>query len=289
MNIHSILSPVTDNRNTTLRAAALFFFLLFTAGVLPSGLDEALAAQTETAPEVRLEEGAAPADDGTSIAAEADNGDPFEKFNRSMYRFNDRVDRAVLRPLAVRYVKYVPPTVRKGVGNFVNNLREPTTIVNDLLQGKFKQAGKDTLRFVVNTTFGLLGVLDLATHFDLERNREDFGQTFGKWGVPSGPYLVLPFLGPSSVRDAAGLVPQYMYTDLTSGIEDDGLLWTIFAARTVDTRAGLLKADRLLEEQLDPYVFLRESYRQRRLSEIHDGRPPVQEDEFLDEILNEGN
>lgn len=215
--------------------------------------------------------------------------DPFEGFNRSIYRFNERVDRAVLKPLAIRYVKYVPPTVRRGVGNFVSNLREPTTIVNDLLQGKVKQAGKDTLRFVINTTFGLLGVLDIATQLDLGRNREDFGQTLGRWGIPSGPYLVLPFLGPSNIRDAAGLVPQYLYTDLTAGIEDDGLLWTIFAARAVDTRADLLKIDKVLAEQLDPYVFVRETYHQRRLSEIHDGQPPLQEDEFLEELLNEGN
>ncbi|KAA3620995.1 MAG: VacJ family lipoprotein [Proteobacteria bacterium] len=221
------------------------------------------------------------------IETESDNRDPFERFNRSVYRFNERIDRAVLKPLAIRYVEYVPPTMRKGVNNFVSNLREPTTIVNDLLQGKFKQAGKDGLRFVINTTFGLLGVLDIATSLKLERNREDFGQTMGKWGVPSGPYLVLPLLGPSNIRDAAGLVPQYAYTDLTAGIDDDGLLWTIFAARAIDTRAGLLKTDKLLGEQIDPYVFVRESYRQRRLNDIHDGQLPAAEDEFLDEILNE--
>lgn len=235
--------------------------------------------------------------DGGALASEIEttgddfievNHDPLERFNRSMYRFNDRLDRAVLKPLAIRYVRHVPPPVRTGVKNFVGNLREPTTIVNDLLQGKFKQAGKDSLRFVINTTFGLLGIIDIATYFDLDRNREDFGQTMGKWGVPSGPYLVLPLLGPSSVRDATGLIPQYMYTDLTAGIESDSLLWTIFSARAVDTRAALLKGDRVLAEQLDPYVFVRESYLQRRLSDIHDGQLPEREDEFLEELLNEG-
>ncbi len=219
--------------------------------------------------------------------AEVDNGDPLEGFNRAIYRFNERVDRAILRPVAVRYVRYVPPKVRRGVKNFVSNLREPTTIVNDLLQGKVTQAGRDTMRFLLNSTVGLLGIFDVAAHLDLHRNHEDFGQTFGKWGLPPGPYLVLPFLGPSSVRDAAGLVPQYMYTDLASGVEDDGLMWTIFATRAVDTRADLLKADKVLEEQLDPYVFVRETYRQRRLSEVYDGEPPEVEDEFLDEILME--
>lgn len=240
-----------------------------------------VAATASLAPSVAL------AAENTEIATGIDNGDPFETFNRSMYRFNDRVDRAVLKPIAQRYVRYVPPKVRRGVKNFVSNLREPTTIVNDLLQGKVTQAAGDTMRFLINSTFGLLGIFDVASHLDLPRNDEDFGQTFAKWGLPSGPYLVLPFLGPSTVRDAVGLVPQYMYTDLASGVEEEGLMWTIFAARAVDTRADLLKADNLLAEQLDPYVFVRETYRQRRLSEIHDGEPPVAEDAYLDEILKE--
>jgi phospholipid-binding lipoprotein MlaA len=217
------------------------------------------------------------------------NHDPFEGFNRSMYQFNERVDRAVLKPLAIRYVEHVPPPVRTGVRNFMGNLREPTTIVNGLLQGKVRQAGKDTLRFVINTTFGLLGIIDLASYFQLEQNREDFGQTMGKWGVPPGPYLVLPLLGPSTVRDTVGLIPQYMYTDLTSGIDSDSLLWSLFATRAVDTRSSLLRADAILAEQIDPYVFVRESYLQRRLVDVWDGQLPEQEDEFLEELLNEGN
>ncbi len=224
-----------------------------------------------------------------AIDGEQRNGDPFERANRAIYRFNDRIDRAVLRPIAVRYERHVPAKVRRGVKNFVWNLREPTTIVNDLLQGKVEQAGRDTLRFLINTTFGLLGVFDVATHLQLTRNYEDFGQTLGKWGVPSGPYLVLPFLGPSNIRDAAGLIPQYMYTDLTSNIDDDAITWTIFGARAIDTRADLLKADRILETQLDPYVFLRESYLQRREADINDGAAGGDEDTeaLLDELLNQ--
>jgi phospholipid-binding lipoprotein MlaA len=215
------------------------------------------------------------------------NRDPFERVNRSVYRFNERLDRAVLRPVTVRYVRHVPPKVRRGVRNFVYNLREPTTIVNNLLQGKVTDAASDTMRFLLNTTFGLVGIFDVATHLGLERNREDFGQTLGKWGVPPGPYLVLPLLGPSTVRDATGLVPQYLYTDLAASIEDDALMWTVFAARAVDTRASLLNAEAVLEEQIDPYSFLREIYFQRRLIEVYDGAPPQQEDQYLEEFFNE--
>jgi len=226
-------------------------------------------------------------DDGATATVEEVDHDPFEGFNRAVYRFNDRIDRAVLRPLAVRYERYVPPKVRRGVRNFGRNLREPTTIVNNLLQGKVTEAAQDTFRFVVNSTVGILGIFDVASHFGAERNVEDFGQTLGRWGVPPGPYLVLPLLGPSTIRDAAGLVPQYMYTDLTAGIEDDGLMWTIFAARAVDTRAALLSADKVLAEQIDPYSFLRETYLQRRIIDIHDGEAPQVEDEFLEELLEE--
>ncbi len=264
------VSPPTPAR--TFRAALVYLFLAL-----------AVAGAATLAPTPLH------ADDAASSQAveHGDGRDPFESFNRSMFRFNDRVDRAVLRPIAVRYEKYVPPKVRRGVRNFVYNLREPTTIVNDLLQGKVTQAAGDTMRFLVNSVFGIFGIFDVASHLDLPRNNEDFGQTFAKWGMPSGPYLVLPLLGPSTVRDAAGMVPAFMYTDLATGVEDDALMWTIFAARAVDTRAELLKADRLLNEQLDPYVFLRETYYQRRLSEIHDGSPPEAEDEFLNEILKE--
>ncbi|GJL83519.1 MAG: hypothetical protein DHS20C01_31530 [marine bacterium B5-7] len=228
-------------------------------------------------------------DTAASRSSAERNPDPFERFNRTIFRFNDRLDRAVLKPVAQRYVKHVPPSVRRGVKNFTSNLREPTTIVNDILQGKLVQAGEDTLRFAVNSVFGLLGIFDVASAMNLNRNREDFGQTFAKWGMPSGPYLVLPFLGPSNLRDATGLIPQYTYTDLTSGIDEDALVWTIFGARIIDTRSDLLKADRILAEQLDPYAFIRETYTQQRLNQIYDGQIPEEEDEFLDELLREGN
>ena len=217
------------------------------------------------------------------------NKDPIEKFNRKIYKFNNVVDRKVLKPIAKRYVKHVPEKVRRGIRNFVANLREPTTIVNDLLQGKPDQAAQDTLRFVINSTFGLVGIFDVASHLQMPRNREDFGQTFGKWGIPSGPYLVLPFLGPSNLRDVTGLVPQYLYTDLSSSIDSNGVVLGTRIAGIVDTRARLLPLDDVLESQLDPYVFIRESYSQTRIRDINDGEVEDEEDEFLNEILEQGD
>lgn len=218
---------------------------------------------------------------GDSDTADTVNIDPWEPFNRGMYRFNDALDRAVLRPVARGYVKVLPQGARTVVGNFFNNLREPTTIVNDLLQGKFQQALHDTFRFSINTSLGLVGLIDLATVFDVPRNEEDFGQTFAKWGIADGPYLVLPFFGPSNVRDAVGLAPQFFYTDPILGRERP---LALYAVRAIDTRATLLGADRILEQQLDPYVFLRESYRQKRLNQIYDGNPP-QTESISDEEL----
>ncbi|MFT5114693.1 MAG: phospholipid-binding lipoprotein MlaA [Parasphingorhabdus sp.] len=227
------------------------------------------------------------ADDGDVVVKKS--ADPFEGFNRRVYRFNSKLDRWVLKPITSRYVKHVPPKVRRGVKNVFSNLREPTTIVNDVLQGKGIQAAKDSFRFVLNSTFGILGVFDVATHLNLPRNKEDFGQTMGKWGVPAGPYLVLPLLGPSSVRDAAGLIPQYAYTDMTAGIEDETLKWSLFATRAVDARSGLLKSEKILQEQLDPYVFVREAYLQKRVNDVYDGNPPEEEDDLLNEILEQGD
>ena len=217
------------------------------------------------------------------------NADPLEKFNRKVYRFNNALDRKVLKPIAKRYVKYVPKKVRRGVRNFIANLREPTTIVNGILQGKPNQAAQDTLRFTINSTFGLLGIFDVAAHLKMPRNKEDFGQTLGKWGVPSGPYMVLPLFGPSNARDLTGLIPQYLYTDLNSSIDNGGLRFGVFAAGAVDTRANLLSLDDVLQSQLDPYVFIRESYTQRRIRDINDGKLEDDDDEFLNEILEQGD
>jgi phospholipid-binding lipoprotein MlaA len=220
----------------------------------------------------------------TTGSAPSDPGDPYEKINRSILKFNLDSDKYFLKPLAKGYEKVLPKPVRIGVRNFFSNLWEPMTIVNDLLQGKFAHAGRDTSRFVINTTLGLLGVLDVATEMNLPRRKEDFGQTLAVWGVPSGPYLVLPFLGPSNIRDTTGLIPQYLYGDALFYMDSPESLY-VSSIRLVDTRARVLGTDELLEIQPDKYLFLREGFRQFRLNQIYDGNPPGVDGESSDDAL----
>ena len=202
--------------------------------------------------------------------------DPLEKYNRAIYKFNDGFDRAILKPVAKGYRKVVPGGVRNSVGNFFRNLLEPTTIINDVLQGKFEQAILDSARFLFNSTFGLLGFVDIATVMGLERHQEDFGQTFAVWGFKPGPYIVLPFIGPTNLRDGVGLIPYYLYTDPRLYNPETSVNLALLAINAVDSRAQLLTGSKLLELQLDPYAFLRETYNQRRLNLIYDGDPPLE-------------
>ncbi|MDH3690832.1 MAG: VacJ family lipoprotein [Gammaproteobacteria bacterium] len=202
--------------------------------------------------------------------------DPWERYNRAMFRFNDKLDRAVVKPVAAGYTRIVPTFMRRGVNNFFSNLLEPTTVINAVLQGKIKRAAASTGRFLTNTTIGFLGLLDVAKHLGLEKHREDFGQTLAVWGFPQGPYLILPFLGPSTARDGIGLIPFYLYTDLRTQLNTTESLIAV-TINVIDTRGGLLGSDRLLQLQLDPYVFLRESYVQQRNSLIYDGSPPLED------------
>jgi phospholipid-binding lipoprotein MlaA len=218
-----------------------------------------------------------------TVHGEPEPHDPYEGFNRSMYRFNDTVDRAVLKPVAEFYDDAVPAPINTGVSNFFSNLDDVTVLINDLLQAKFRQAGSDFARISFNTTFGLFGLFDVASHMDLPKHNEDFGQTLGYWGVGSGPYLVLPFLGPSTVRDGTGTVASW-YTEPLTSIEDPNTYWGAVALRAVDTRAELLRASRLLEQAaLDPYVFTREAYLQLRRSRVYDGQPPQEELDIFEE------
>jgi phospholipid-binding lipoprotein MlaA len=219
------------------------------------------------------------------------SNDPFEKMNRSIHTFNLETDRIFLKPIAKGYERFIPGPVRKGVNNFFSNLWEPMTIVNDLLQGKFGYAAKDTTRFLVNSTVGILGIFDVASRVDLGRRKEDFGQTLAVWGIPPGPYLVLPFLGPSSIRDTTGLVPQFFYGDALLYI-DSPEVWYAAGTRLVDTRSRLLGTDDILDLQPDTYLFLREAYRQQRINQIHDGNPPgadleETEDALIDQLLDQ--
>lgn len=208
--------------------------------------------------------------------------DPWEGWNRGIYQFNERLDRYVLKPLATGYRQILPQTFRSSVGNFFNNLALPTTIINDLLQGQLEKSLQATGRFVFNSTFGVLGLFDFASYLELPEHREDFGQTLAVWGVPPGPYLVLPLLGPSSLRDATGLTPQYAYTDSLPYLMDHSAYWAATSLNVVDTRSNQLGLEKVLGLQLDPYLFTKESYTQTRLNVIFNGEPPLPDD-FLDE------
>lgn len=224
-------------------------------------------------------------------ATKPDPRDPWERMNRSVYRFNDALDRHVALPVVRTYEKITPRPVRTGVSNFFGNLGYPTVIVNDLLQGKLLATVKDTGRFVLNTTVGLGGFLDPATPTGLERNDEDFGQTFGKWGMGPGPYLVLPVLGPSSVRDGFGRGIAWYATDPKQYVDSTAWQWGLTGASLLNDRYELLQAQGVLEKAFDPYVLVRSAYLQRREYQVHDGDVPEEpadagmelEDEAADE------
>jgi phospholipid-binding lipoprotein MlaA len=203
-----------------------------------------------------------------------DARDPFEGINRSMYGFNQAVDQAVLKPVATAYKEGLPDIVQTGVRNFFSNLADVFISVNNLLQGKVVEAANDGMRFAINTTIGGFGVLDWASEMGLEKHNEDFGQTFGRWGVGDGPYIVWPVLGSSTARDSVGGVLD-VWADPVSNHKPIAARNAMYVTRVVGKRADLLDASRLLEEAaLDRYVFERDAYLQRRRNLIYDGNPP---------------
>ena len=201
-------------------------------------------------------------------------GDPFESVNRSIFKFNTAADKAVFRPVARGWKAAVPAPLRRGVSNFTSNLAAPGTIINDLLQGKFAQGGHDFTRMVINTIFGF-GFFDPATKAGLERHDEDFGQTLGKWGVPAGPYIMLPLFGPSSVRDAPTRLADD-YTDARRYVFDPNASLAVWVAEKVEQRAQLLSLDATIDRAFDPYAFVRNAWVKRREYLVHDGN--VEED-----------
>jgi len=212
--------------------------------------------------------------------------DPWQGFNRGVYKFNDTIDRAALKPVAKGYKKITPGWMRSGIGNFFANLEYPTTIVNDLLQGKLGAGFKDTGRFLLNSTLGVGGLLDVATPVGLQANDEDFGQTLAVWGVGSGPFLNLPFFGPSSLRDAPSKAVDHFTQPLTY-IDDlpTETEWGLRGLELVQGRAELLSLDATLQRTFDQYAFVRDAWVQKREFEIYDGNPPPEtlEDESFDE------
>ena len=206
--------------------------------------------------------------------AQAHENDPWEGFNRSMFAFNDTLDTYALKPLAQGYRTVTPDFVETGIGNFFNNVGEVRNLTNNLLQGKLHAAGVDTARLLFNSTFGLLGFFDVASKMGLQRNDEDFGQTLGAWGLGSGPYLVLPFLGPSTVRDGFARIPD-SYNGMYTHIDDVRTRNQLLGLDVLNARASFLDAERLI--QGDKYTFLRNVYLQNREFKVRDG---MIEDDF---------
>ncbi len=213
--------------------------------------------------------------------------DPFERLNRGTYQFNDAIDRVTLKPIAKGYNKVVPGPVRTGVTNFGRNLLTPASALNNLLQGKPGASLSELARFGINSTFGIGGLIDVAADSGIEAQTEDFGQTAAVWGVPAGPYVVLPFRGPTTLRDAV-MMPLDVMGDPLYHYENTSVRDKLVVLRIVDTRARLLSLEQLLQDSKDPYVTLRESYLQNREFEVYDGDPPLDDDdEFYDEFLEE--
>lgn len=202
--------------------------------------------------------------------------DPWERMNRASYRFNDTFDRAIAQPVARGYRKVTPHFVQTGVTNFFDNLEYPIVMVNDLLQGQFKPFLSDTGRLLLNTTIGIGGLMDPATALGLDKNDRDFGQTLGKWGAGTGPYLVIPFLGPSDLRDALGRVGDE-YCNPRHYIRNSWVKYGLAGLRAIDTRARFLDAQGAIDSAYDPYAFLRNVYLQHRDFKVNGGQSPNEE------------
>jgi len=209
--------------------------------------------------------------------------DRWEGFNRGVYKFNDAVDRAALKPVAKGYRKITPHWMRVGIGNFLGNLEYPITAVNQFLQGKFKLGFRDTGRFLINTTLGIGGLLDPATSAGLEANDEDLGQTLAVWGVGSGPYVNLPFFGPSTLRDAPSRMFDFFFDPVTYADVPWEAIWGERVLDAVHSRSELLPLESTLEKTYDPYAFIRDSWVQRREYAIFDGNPPPEQLEDFEE------
>lgn len=221
--------------------------------------------------------------------------DPFEKFNRKVARFNDKLDNIALKPIAQAYKKNVPDLVRTGVSNFFFNLSSVWTVVNNVLQAHGQAAAEGVIRIGVNTVFGFVGVFDIASEMNIERHKADFGQTLGRWGVPPGPYIVIPILGPSTLRDTLAST-AISKGDMVWQLEDVKLRNSLYAFRAIDQRANLLSATNMLEDSaLDKYTFSRDIFLQLRMNEVEQATGHhSKSDEYLDDLpiqtpLNENN
>jgi len=210
--------------------------------------------------------------------------DPLEPLNRAVFGFNDVADKAVLTPVARAYRAVIPGFLRKGVSNFFSNLEDVWISVNDVFQGKFQQGSEDFTRVIFNSTFGIAGIFDFASDVGLPKHNEDFGQTLGSWGITSGPYLVLPFFGPSTFRDGFGLLVDGRADLVYRLVDDVPLRNSLYATRAISNRANLLDASSVLDQAaLDRYAFVRDAWLQRRRNLVYDGNPPREKDDADDE------
>lgn len=262
----------------TLKRAGAFWFL---AGCLAAVLTLPRAARAaDEEPTPALSEAAESVSAPAAPSRRATAGpDPFETFNRAVFSFNEAVDAAVLEPVARAWKAVVPEPVRQGVRNVFGNVEDAWSALNHLLQGKGQDGVQMTVRFVTNTTFGLGGLFDIAGDIGLERRSEDFGQTLGRWGVPAGPYLVLPLLGPRSVRDAAAWTADRQVS-LANLAAEGGRSWALSTVELMQTRSDLLASQALLGQvALDRYTFVRDAYLARRRSLVYDGNPPPEPDD----------
>lgn len=223
---------------------------------------------------------------GCAVSVPPDAGqnpaDPYESFNRHMYAFNTTLDRYVAKPVAQAYVDWTPSFLRDRVHSAVDNLFEPSRALNNTLQGKIDDGVSSAFRFLINTTFGIAGLVDVASWIEIESKPEDFGQTLGKWGVPPGPYIVLPFLGPSTARDVSRYVEEVGTNPVTYAFWNEN--WWLSSSLTVvglvDKRAELLKLETIRQSTLDEYVAVREAYLSARENAIRDGEPQDEEEEL---------
>jgi phospholipid-binding lipoprotein MlaA len=211
---------------------------------------------------------------GCATVKNPDARDPWESMNRSVYHFNDVLDHVAIKPAAKVYTAVLPSPVRTGIHNFLGNLGDVWSMANSALQLKGQATAETFMRITVNTFFGLGGVLDVATEMRLEKRKEDFGQTLGHWGVKPGPYIVLPILGPSTLRDTLA-TPLDIQGDVAQQFNDPATRHVLSATRVMDVRSSLLQTvDVIKEAALDPYTFVRDGYLQKRENDIHDGNPP---------------
>jgi phospholipid-binding lipoprotein MlaA len=211
--------------------------------------------------------------------------DPWEATNRRIFDFNTKVDDATLKPIAKGYDKVVPDFMQEGITNFANNMHGPRNILNNFLQGDGREGFSETGRFLVNSTLGIVGLFDVASRMGFRDYDEDFGQTLAVWGVPAGPYVMVPFYSAQTLRDALALPLDFLLDPLLY-YEQDTARRAIFGLRIINLRARFLSVEKYVEDSFDRYIAIRESYLQHRQFEIHDGNPPVDED-FYDDFLEE--